>query len=513
MDQDSKLITLEKARSLFLQLKDSGKTLIQCHGTFDLVHPGHVVHFQEAKSLGDILVVTITSEKFVNKGPGRPYFNDQMRAKWLTALACVDYVVLIPFADAVKAIECVKPHFYCKGKEYENFDKDVTGKIKDEAAEVERWGGKISYVGSVVFSSSRLLNNHFDSGSPEVKKFCKEVAEICPFPLFSEIISSFESLKVLVIGDIIFDHYCTVEVQGLTAKNKVISTRFISDEFQAGGSLAVLRHINQFTPHVKLISLVGTEPWVDNRLKAFVSPEQDGIIKSKEFTSVVKQRYVEPKSDGKELIKLFAINFIDKDPIKEDLEATILKKISDEIKNFDVVLVMDFGHGLMTDKIRDYVQTNSKFLVVNCQTNSNNYGFNILDRKYSRADALTLDKSEITLVAGKRNFSYENALQELTVRLKCSYGWLTGGSTHTFGIKAGHEIHKCPAIEQRIVDTLGAGDAFCSIVALAAARNVPIKVANFMGQLAGAQAVKIVGNSEAISKTKLLKGAASMLSF
>ena len=174
---------------------------------------------------------------------------------------------------------------------------------------------------------------------------------------------------------------------------------------------------------------------------------------------------------------------------------------------------MDFGHGLMTDKIRDYVQTNSKFLVVNCQTNSNNHGFNILDRKYSRADALTLDKSEITLVAGKRNFSYENALQELTVRLKCSYGWLTGGSTHTFGIKAGHEIHKCPAIEQRIVDTLGAGDAFCSIVALAAARNVPIKVANFMGQLAGAQAVKIVGNSEAISKTKLLKGAASMLSF
>ena len=513
MDQDSKLITLEKARSLFLQLKDSGKTLIQCHGTFDLVHPGHVVHFQEAKSLGDILVVTITSEKFVNKGPGRPYFNDQMRAKWLTALACIDYVVLIPFADAVKAIECVKPHFYCKGKEYEDFDKDVTGKIKDEAAEVERWGGKISYVGSVIFSSSRLLNNHFDSGSPEVKRFCKEVAEICPFPIFSEIIGSFESLKVLVIGDIIFDHYCTVEVQGLTVKNKVISTRFISDEFQAGGSLAVLRHINQFTPHVKLISLVGTESWVDKRLKAFVSPEQDGIIKSKEFTSVVKQRYVEPRSEGKELIKLFAVNFIDKEPIKEDLEATILKKISNDIKNFDLVLVMDFGHGLMTDKIREYVQMHSKFLVVNCQTNSNNHGFNILDRKYTRADAFSLDKSEITLVAGKRNFSQENAVIDLSIKLKSKYGWLTGGSTHTLGYKKGEEIQKCPALEQTVLDTLGAGDAFCSIVALASARNVDIKVATFMGQLAGAQAIKIAGNSEAISKTKLLKAAASMLSF
>ena len=513
MDHNLKLIPFEKSRTLFSQFKASGKTIVQCHGTFDLVHPGHVIHFQEAKELGDILVVTVTSDKFVNKGPGRPYFNDQMRAKWLTALACVDYVVLIPHATAVEAIECVKPNFYCKGKEYQDFDMDITGKIKDEAAEIERWGGKISYVGSVVFSSSRLLNNHFDSGSPYIKNFCKEVAEICPFSEFSSIINSFSSLKVLVIGDIIFDHYCSVEVQGLTAKNKVISTRFLSDEFQAGGSLAVLRHINEFTSHVKLISLVGTENWVDPMLKAFISSDQDAIIRSKDFTSVVKQRYVEPKSEGKELVKLFAVNFIDRDPIKEDLEETLLCKIASEIKHYDVVLVMDFGHGLMTDKVREYVQKNSKFLVINCQTNSNNHGFNILNRKYQRADAFTLDKTEITLVAGKKHFSYETALKDLSVTLNSQYSWLTGGATHTFGYKKGHEIHNCPALEQTVVDTLGAGDAFCSVATLAAAKGVPIKVATFMGQLAGAQAVKIVGNSQAISKTKLLKGAASMLAF
>ena len=126
MDHDLKLIPFEKSRTLFSQFKASGKTIVQCHGTFDLVHPGHVIHFQEAKELGDILVVTVTSDKFVNKGPGRPYFNDQMRAKWLTALACVDYVVLIPHATAVEAIECVKPNFYCKGKEYQDFDMAIT---------------------------------------------------------------------------------------------------------------------------------------------------------------------------------------------------------------------------------------------------------------------------------------------------------------------------------------------------------------------------------------------------
>ena len=379
MDQDSKLITIDIARELLPRLKKEGKKIVQCHGTFDLVHPGHVIHFQEAKSIGDILVVTATSDKFVNKGPGRPYFNNQMRTKWLTALECVDYVILIPHPAAVEAIECVRPDFYCKGKEYEDFDKDITGKIKDEVAEVERWGGEVKYVGFVVFSSSRIINNHLESGSPEVKSFCKEVSEICDFNKFSSIIESFSSLNVLIIGDIIFDHYCTVEVQGLTAKNKVISTRFISDEFQAGGSLAVLRHINQFTQHVKLISLVGKETWVDSHLNKFINKDQDGIIRSKDFTSIVKQRYVEPKSEGKELIKLFAVNFIDKDPISGDLENTILDHISSEIKKYDVVLIMDFGHGLMTDKIREYVQDNAKYLVVNCQTNSNNHGFNILD--------------------------------------------------------------------------------------------------------------------------------------
>ena len=82
---------------------------MQCHGTFDLIHPGHIVHFEEARALGDALVVTITGEKFVNKGPGRPYFNDQLRSRWLAALECVDHVVVVPHAAAVEAILAMRP--------------------------------------------------------------------------------------------------------------------------------------------------------------------------------------------------------------------------------------------------------------------------------------------------------------------------------------------------------------------------------------------------------------------
>ncbi|HRE04416.1 MAG TPA: adenylyltransferase/cytidyltransferase family protein, partial [Opitutaceae bacterium] len=153
-----KILSFERAPSLFASLRQEGKKIVQCHGTFDLIHPGHIVHFEEARGLGDVLVVTVTGEKFVNKGPGRPFFNDQLRSRWLAALACVDYVVVVPYAAAVEAIECVRPTYYCKGREYESAENDVTGNILDDVAAVRRMGGEMRYVGSVIFSSTKLLN-------------------------------------------------------------------------------------------------------------------------------------------------------------------------------------------------------------------------------------------------------------------------------------------------------------------------------------------------------------------
>jgi cytidyltransferase-like protein len=216
----NKIIPFDRAPAKFEKLRSQGKVIVQCHGTFDLIHPGHIIHFEEAKALGDVLVVTITGEKFVNKGPGRPYFNDQLRSRWLAALGCVDYVVVVPHPAAVEAIECVRPRFYCKGREYEDQNNDVTGNIRDDIETVRRLGGEMRYVGAVVFSSTRMLNEHFDPYPPEVKKFCRAVAEECSATRFREIVDDFQKLRVLIIGDIIFDRYTTVSVQGLTSKNR-----------------------------------------------------------------------------------------------------------------------------------------------------------------------------------------------------------------------------------------------------------------------------------------------------
>jgi cytidyltransferase-like protein len=508
-----KILPFAQAAGVFAGLRAAGKKVVQCHGTFDLLHPGHIIHFEEAKALGDVLVVTVTSEAHVNKGPGRPYFNDQMRAKWLAALVSVDHVVLVPFPAAVEAIECVRPHIYCKGREYAEAANDVTGNIHDDVSTTRRCGGEVAYVGSVTFSSSRLLNEHFDSHPPEVKDYCRQIAGTCPPAEFRKVVDDLASLRVLIVGDIIFDRYSTVQVQGLTSKARILSARFIADDMQAGGALAVYRHVREFTPHVKLVSLAGMEPWLDETLAKFIPAADAEIVRSPQFTTVVKQRYVEPRLEGKELSKLFSVNFIDAKHPGAELQRAVLDRVAGQIANYDLVLVMDFGHGLLEEPVRDYVQDKAGFLAVNCQTNSNNHGFNILNRRYRRADSFSLDLAEISLAVGRRDFDFRRELAALGTRLGSRYAWLTRGSVETLGWQPADRFSACAPLERTIVDALGAGDAFCSVASLAACRGLPLDVATFMGQLAGAQAVKIVGNAEPIRKAKFLKGAAAMLAF
>ena len=508
---ESKIIAFDDAAGHFAKLRHSGKRLVQCHGTFDLVHPGHIVHFEEARALGDLLVVTLTGEKFVNKGPGRPFFDDAMRTRWLAALACVDYVVIIPFPAAIEAIEVVRPAFYCKGKEYAEQSNDVTGNIADDVATVNRLGGEIRYVGSIVHSSTKLLNRHFDPYPPEVKAFCKLVAADCPPRDFRRMVESFAKLKVLVIGDIIFDKYTTVEVQGLTAKDRILSGRYIDENMQAGGALAVLRHLREFTSQVKLIGLAGTEPWLNDTLAHYLNPGEDAVVRAKSFTTVVKQRFVESKGDGKGVNKLFSVNFLNKAAPSPAVQKALLSRITSEVDEADLVVVMDFGHGIMEERIRELVQRRANFLVVNCQTNSANHGFNVINRRYTRADAFTLDQTEIHLAAGSRDLDYGDALTSLADTFQSRYAWLTRGATETLGRNCRHETCACVPFECSPVDTVGAGDAFCAVASLAAVSGAPLPVATFMGQLAGAQAVKIIGNTEPINKGRFLKAGLSML--
>ena len=161
---------------------------------------------------------------------------------------------------------------------------------------------------------------------------------------------------------------------------------------------------------------------------------------------------------------------------------------------------MDFGHGLMTPRIREMVQEKAPFLSINCQTNSYNHSYNIINRQYQRADSFSLDETEIKLASGTKKPDFRRELSQLKENLSAQYAWLTRGAVETFGLGTEEKFSCCPSFENEVVDPVGAGDAFCTIASLAAAKGLPIDASTYMAQMAGAQAVRIIGNSEAIKR-------------
>lgn len=140
-------------------LKSEGQKIVLCHGCFDLMHPGHIKYFQAARKMGDILVVTVTPDKYVDKGPGRPVFDQELRADSIAALECVNYVAVNEWPTAEETLKLIKPDIYVKGQEFENL-QDKTGKIQKEFQIIKEIGAELKFTHEIVFSSTALLNKH-----------------------------------------------------------------------------------------------------------------------------------------------------------------------------------------------------------------------------------------------------------------------------------------------------------------------------------------------------------------
>ena len=164
-----KVRSLDELAAISQHHRALGQTVVQAHGTFDLLHLGHVRHLEAARRLGDLLIVTVTADRFVNKGPGRPVFSAELRAEMLATLEYVDWVAVNEAPDAVSAIERIHPSIYIKGQDYQNPEGDITGQITLERDAVEAYGGRIHFTDEVVFSSTELINRHLNIFEPHIR--------------------------------------------------------------------------------------------------------------------------------------------------------------------------------------------------------------------------------------------------------------------------------------------------------------------------------------------------------
>ena len=147
-----------KEKDLIILRKKIKKKIVLAHGTFDFFHYGHFRHLKKAKEKADLIVVSLTADKFIKKGPGRPIYDQNKRAEIISSLDFVDYVVIANSYSGIEIISKLKPNFYSKGIEYEDKTNDFTNKIKQEESVLKKFGGKIIFTNEPVMSSSSLIN-------------------------------------------------------------------------------------------------------------------------------------------------------------------------------------------------------------------------------------------------------------------------------------------------------------------------------------------------------------------
>ena len=162
-----KLLNFDQLKSLKSKYKNS--KLVHCHGVFDLLHFGHLDHFKSAKKFGDILIVSITTDVHVNKGPNRPLNNQEKRAEMLISLEIVDFVFINNTKNAVPVIKTLKPDFYVKGPDYAIHKNDVTDGISIEEQAVNSIGGKLVITEDDTQSSTKLINQFFNTWTKDQK--------------------------------------------------------------------------------------------------------------------------------------------------------------------------------------------------------------------------------------------------------------------------------------------------------------------------------------------------------
>ena len=211
------------------------------------------------------MVVSLTPDLYVNKGPGRPIFSEKLRTEFLENISVIDYIVLNNLPTAVNIINYLKPDIYCKGPDYKIHKNDVTGEIKNETKALNAYGGKVKYTDDITNSSSSLINEHYTSLTFNQKKTIKLIKNK-KIDLNSSLNLS-KKLKVLVLGEIIMDQYFFCETLGKSGKDPVLQMREENNETYIGGAAAIAGNVSKFCGNVTLMSMIGEDKKYYNLIK------------------------------------------------------------------------------------------------------------------------------------------------------------------------------------------------------------------------------------------------------
>ena len=479
------------------------KNFVLAHGVFDLFHIGHKRHLELAKTHADYLVVSITGDKYVKKGPDRPIFNSNYRAELISSLEFVDYVIINESETPINLINQIKPNFYIKGSDYSDPYDDITGNILKEKKVVEKNNGKFILSNEVEFSSSNLINNYFKPSSTifELKKNITDINKF-KFNCFSSL-KKVQKLSIAVIGECIFDEYIFSKELEKPSKENISAVEFDINKIYLGGSFAIAKQVAKFSKNVTLITSGKFNNYQKKLINKSINEEKNlnSLISQSNFKSITKSRYL--NSSNRKIFEVYS-----RDGTEDFYNPNkLIKTLKSKIKKFDLVIMSDFGHGFFSKKLSDFLVKNSKYISINAQTNAGNRGFNLIT-KYSKASVICIDEPELRLALKNKIDPVEKIIPRLFTKIKVKKIIVTLGrrGIQIFDKKNNKiNVFKLSGFETNPIDTIGAGDAVFGIASLLSSINCDIKIISFISNLIGAMTTRVLGHEKSIEKEEIFK--------
>lgn len=466
------------------------KTVVMCHGTFDIVHPGHIRQLIYSKSKGDILVVSVTVDKYVTKGPHlRPYVPQELRALNIAAFEIVDYVIIDQNPTPIENILKLQPDFFVKGFEYQL--NGIHPRTREEMEALSTYGGKLLFSpGDIIYSSTKLLSIHAPNLSRD-QLLTLMSEEGATFKILLKTINKFKKLKIHVVGDTIVDKYSECSILGPSQKSPAFSVKLNEYRLYVGGAGIVAKHLRSLGAQVTLTTVLGKDEMASFALKDL----ENGGVKVNAFIdptkpTTVKERFL---TDGNRI--LLQVDKVDNTPTSD----RILEEICETIKKntCEALVCSDFRHGIFNQetipRITEAISLRT-IKVADSQV-SNRWG-NILD--FARFDLITPNEREARFALGDQDTGIRPLAQKLYNRAECRYLILKLGENGIMAYRSpGMELRESFYIDslvQELVDPIGAGDALLAAATSALIASENIAQAAILGNLCAAIECSKLGN-------------------
>jgi len=496
-DIHRKIVDLPALLEAVAQARRCGQAIVQCHGCFDIVHPGHIRHLQFARRQGDVLVVSLTGDSDIVKSDQSPYIPQELRAENLAALEFVDLVYVDPHPTAENVLRAVRPDVYVKGIEYQR-SRDPG--FLAERVLVEQNGGRVIFSsGDVVFSSTQLIETmprqaEFESHRLKVISRRHHLSR----ESLAEAVERFAGLRVVVVGDVVMDRYVFCDAIDVASESPMMSLTQLDEQDYVGGAAIVARHVAALGARAFLLTAVGDDEASDQVGRVLADEGVESYLIPARRNLVQKTRYL---VEDNKLLKVETADHVPLDSLGEQKIALILEQ---QAALADAVIFCDFGYGMITGGLlaralpvlRRQVKTLAADVSGTRASLLNFAGVDLLCPTERELRA-TLHDFEQGLSSVAWRLLHETQARHLIVTLGkrglVAFERRSQDSSQSEWLDRLRSEH-FPSLAERVLDRLGCGDALLAAATLSLATGRSLMHAAYLGNAAAAIEISRLGN-------------------